>query len=326
MFEQISFIQKKKEDRMSYSLMEIATQITRWTVPLVLILGILANFLNIIILRRCNMKHHSCTLYFITLSINNLIYTSICITSNLLFDGFGIDLTTYSNVFCKLDTYLLNFCPHILLYMLVLASIDRYCSSSLNIQRRRFSNVRIAKWSILIALIFTALFMLENAISVNLINNGFFQCTINTNSILVQILNSLQIIVYVIIAPFLMILFGLLTIHNTNQFRRNHLIAFRYRPNERQLTRMLIVQVSTHILLSLPFSVLFFMLIIPISFKSTIMFYFLFVIFKIPFYIAFITPFFLYILSARLYRHEFILLLKKICRIHRNGIIHPMRT
>jgi hypothetical protein len=123
-----------------------------------------------------------------------------------------------------------------------------------------------------------------------------------------------------------MIIFGLLTIHNTKQVRRNHLIALRYHPSERQLTRMLIVQVSTHILLNLPFCIIFFMTIIPISFKSTAMFYFLFIIIKIPFYITFITPFFLYILSAQIYRNEFILLLKKIVRIRRNVIIHPIRT
>ncbi len=311
---------------MSFSLIGIAAKITQWCVSIILILGILANVLNILILRRAKLKRYSCSLYFVTLSINNLIYTSICITSNLLADGFGINLQTDSNVFCKLSTFLLNFCPQLSVYMLVLASIDRYCSSSLSAQRRRLSSIRTAQWSIFIALIFAVLFMLGNAIMIDTYTSGTHQCTSNTNSLFHQILGIAQVVVYVLIAPFLMILFGFLTIHNTNHFNRNHFAAVRYRPSDRQLARMLIVQVLTHILLNLPFCVLFFMTIIPMPFKSTILFYFLFIIFKIPFYITFITPFFLYILSAQLYRAEFILLLKKISPIHRNRIIYPMRT
>ena len=309
---------------MSSNLIEIATYVTKWSVSLIVILGIVANSLNITILLRANLKKHSCILYFITLSINNLLYTITCITSNLLADGFAINLESYSSSFCKLSTFLLNFCPHFSVYMLILASIDRYLSSSLNPLKRNLSNIRIARWLILIVLIFTIIFTIGNVIVVNTYSNGINICSSNTNTLFNQFLRTTQVISYVIISPLLMIIFGLLTIHNTNNFTQNHLITLHYRRNERQLTRMLIVQVSTHVVLSLPFCVLFFMTIIPIEFTSTIMFYFLLILFKIPFYITFITPFFLYILSAKLYRTEFILLLKKIIQIHRNRIIHPM--
>ncbi|CAF1476908.1 unnamed protein product, partial [Adineta steineri] len=44
--------------------------------------------------------------------------------------------------------------------MLVLASIDRYCSSSLNAQRRNWSNIRMARKATLIMLIIIAIFMI----------------------------------------------------------------------------------------------------------------------------------------------------------------------
>lgn len=297
---------------MSSDLLNIATYVTQWSVSLIVILGIGANSLNIIVLLRANLKKHSCVFYFIVLSINNLLYTTICITTNLLSNGFNINLEVYSSIFCEFSTFLLNFCPHFSVYILVLASIDRSLSSSLNPRARNLSHIRIARWSILFILIFTILFTLENAISVDTSSNGINICLSNTNTLFSQFLRTAQVISYVIISPLLMIIFGLLTIHNTNNFTRNHLIVLRARPNERQLTRMLIVQVSTHVLLSLPFCIIFFITILPVEFKSTLMFYFLFIIFKIPFYITFITPFFLYILSAKLYRAEFILLVKKI--------------
>jgi len=318
---------KEKKERMSSSLLEVATQVTRLIFPIIIILGILANSLNIIILRRANLKRYSCTLYLLILSINNVFYTCTDITFNFLIDSVGINLMQYSDFSCKFITFLLDFCPQASLYMLVLASIDRYCCSSLSVQRRRLSSIRTAQWSIPIALIWAVLLTIGTAIMVSLQNtDGSNECITYPEILFNQILRSLQIIVYVFIAPFLMIFFGLLTIHNINQSKRNHIVVFRNRRSERQLTRMLIVQVSTHILLSLPFCVVFFMAILPIEFDSTIMYSFLFTIFKIPFYIDFITPFFLYILSAQLYRTELILLFKKIFRIHRDVAIHPIRN
>lgn len=308
------------------SLMETAAQLTRWIVSIVLILGILSNIFNIIILRRRNLKQYSCTLYFLTLSINNLVYVSVCVTFNLLADGFGISLTTRSEVFCRLNTYVLNLCPQILVFMLVLASIDRYLSSSIHVHLRRLSNLRNTQLSILIALVVSAIFILGSAIMVDTYTDPMGRCMTNTNSLFSQILRISQVIVFVMIGPFFMIVFGLLTIKNTDYTHRLNIVALRYRRNERQLTRMLIVQVSTHIFLSIPFCVMFFMSILPITFKSSLMFYFLFIIFKIPLYVTFVTPFFLYILTGQLYRTEFILLLKRIVRTRTNVAIHPIRT
>jgi hypothetical protein len=84
-------------------------------------------------------------------------------------------------------------------------------------------------------------------------------------------------------------------------------ILVRYRPSDRQLARMLIIQVLTHILLNLLFCVISFM---PIIIRCRL---------NLPFC-------FIFSLLSQLYRTEFILLLRKISPIHRNRIIHPMRT
>ncbi|CAF1498659.1 unnamed protein product [Adineta steineri] len=266
---------------MDYSLINAGIQITRSIVPIIIILGVLSNFLNIIILRRSNLKRYGCSLYFITMSISNIFYLSICVTYNLLLDGYQIDLVRYSSILCKLISYFLNFCPYISVCMLILASIDRYLSSSLSAQRRK----------------------LRNAILFDVYNNDIIGCTSKSNNIFI---------------------FGLLTIYNTKKLNRNRIVVFRYRRTERQLARMLIVQVLSHVILNLPFLIMFLMLLISITFPSNIIFYFLYLLFKILFYMAFITPFFLYILSAQLYRAELILLLKKTFRIYNRIAIRPM--
>ena len=49
-------------------------------------------------------------------------------------DGLDIDLVIYSDFSCKFIYFLLNFELHLLLYILILASIDRYFCSSLNVR------------------------------------------------------------------------------------------------------------------------------------------------------------------------------------------------
>ena len=67
------------------------------------------------------------------------------------------------------------------------------------------------------------------------------------------------------------------------------------------------------------------MLVLPIGFGSTAMFYFLYFIVKIPFQINFITPCFVYISSAKVYRNERIRLMKQIIRIRNEWIVHPIK-
>jgi hypothetical protein len=144
--------------------MEAATQTTRVIFPIIIVFGVLANSLNIIILRRAVLKHHSCALFLFALSINNVFYSSTCITYNFLVDSIGIDLMLYSDFSCKFINFLLNFCPHTSLYMLVLASIDRYFCSSSSVRLRSFSSIRTSRWLIFIALIWAVLFTIGSGL------------------------------------------------------------------------------------------------------------------------------------------------------------------
>lgn len=309
---------------MSYEIMSIAATVTQYIGPPIIVLGIITNSLNIVILRQQALKDHSCSLYFVVLSTSNLAYTCIATTVNLLLDGYGINLTQHSNIFCKFISYFINFCSHLSAFMLVLASIDRYCASSSNVHRRNLSSYRTARWVVFGILLFLSLLMLPNAIVFNAYDDDAVGCASNAASLFNQIYLIINVTIYVLITPLLMILFGFLTIYNTQQPIRHRVVVIHRRPNEKQLVRMLLVQVSSHLVLNLPFCIVYFMLILPIEFRSTVMFYFLYVIFKIPFQINFITPFFLYILSAKVYRTELIRLMKQILRIRNGRTVHPI--
>lgn len=307
---------------MTEFLIQSAVQATRIIVPIIIVLSAVSNSLNILILSRPNLIHHACSLYFLSLAIVNLFYSSVIMTINLLADGYLLNLNLYSPFFCKLLSYLLNLCPHLSLYLIVLASVDRYCASSVHARIRRFNSVRVARWAIGLLVIILMAYMSWAFVVFDLQRIGILQCTIQSDLLSGQIFLVILFIFYVIIAPFLMILFGFLTIRNIQTTRLNTDRASNYRRTEGQLSRMLLLQVGVHIILTLPFCIMFFMFVLPISERTTIEFYHIYVICKLPFYLSFTTAFFLYIISAQLYRNEFIRLVQKLIPPRRANAIH----
>ena len=308
---------------MSDSIIQLGVQLTRIFVPIIIVSGIVSNLLNIILLTRPALIHHTCSLYFLASAISNLFYSSFLLIYNLLADGYQLDPAKYSIFFCKLISYFLNLCPNLSVYFIVLASIDRYCASSINVQRRRFNDLRIARRAIGILISILALFFIGILIAFDISHNGVVLCTIQSDKLFNQIFLLLNLILYVIIAPVSMIFFGFLTIYNTKQLRFFTPVRIsRYRRTERQLSRMLLLQVATHSILTLPFCITFFMLILPSPIRFTIKFAFAYVICKIPFYLTVTTAFFLYVLSGRVYRYELIRLYNKVFQFRR--AIHPI--
>ena len=307
---------------MSESLLALARELTRIFVPIIIIIGVVSNLLNIILLTRPTLIHHACSLYFLALAITNLFYSSLLLICNLLADGYQLDLSKNSVAFCKIISYLLNLCPNLSVYFIVLASIDRYCASSISARMRRLSNLHVARRSIGILIIVLSIFFIYTLIAFDIVDNGMRLCTIQSDILFNQIFLILNIILYVIIAPFSMIFFGFLTIYNTKQVRVIPAGILRYRRTEGQLSRMLLLQVGTHVILILPFCIIFFMLILPISMISTINFEFAYIVCKIPFYLSVTTAFFLYVLSARVYRDELLRLCNKIYPFRQQ--IHPI--
>ena len=285
-------------------MLELAVQLTRIIVPVIVLVGVVSNVLNIILLTRRTLIHHACSHYFLALAMTNLFYSSCLLVMNLLADGYQLDVSRHSAVLCKLMSYLLNACPSLSVYFLVLASADRCCASSVSATRRRFSNVRTARWAIFIVTLVVAVFFVGTLIAFDLSPDGMLGCTVQSDLLFNQIFLVLILIVYVFIAPSSMLLFGCLTIYNTKQVRLIPMRSSRYRRTERQLSNMLIVQVGVHVLLILPFCVTFFMLILPIQARFTVDFIAVFMITKLPFYLTVTTAFFLYVLTGSIYRHE----------------------
>ncbi len=308
---------------MTDSLTQLATELTRVIVPIIMFIGIIGNSLNIAVLTRPVLYNHACSRYFLALAFNNLFYTSVMLVYRLLADGYQHDVTTLSLLSCKLVTYVYQISILFSAYFIVLASIDRYCASSISAHLRQFSNVKVTRWTIPFVIIVIMLFYINTAILIDLRSTDAFGCHIRGDTIYKEVYPVMQIVFFAIIAPGLMAIFGIMTIYNTKQVRVIPTAVSRHRRTENQLAGMLLLQVGTYIVLTVPTSVTYLMLVFPNTIQTTSGFYFARITSQLFLYFSFATPFLLYLISAHTYRKELVLVLYKILRLRGANEIYP---
>jgi hypothetical protein len=88
-------------------------------------------------------------------------------------------------------------------------------------------------------------------------------------------------LLFAVVAPCLMALFGMMTIYNTRHVRTLPVQITRHRRTETQLTAMLLVQVGTYVVLNLPICVIHIMRFLPFTFLYTPQFNFTGILFRI---------------------------------------------
>jgi hypothetical protein len=308
---------------MTDSLIQLATELTRAIVPLIMVLGIIGNSLNIAVLTRPTLYNHACSRYFLALACDNLFFTSMILIYRLLADGYQHNVTTSSLLLCKLVIYFHQTSILLSAYFIVLASIDRYCASSTNAHLRKFSNIKVTRWSILVVIILIMLFHVNTAILIDLKPTDESGCYIRADTIYKQVYPIVQILFLAIIAPGLMALFGIMTIYNTKRVHVIPTAMSRHRRTENQLAGMLLLQVGTYIVLTIPASVAYLILVFPNTIQTTSAFYFARITSQLFLYLSFATPFFLYLVSARTYRQELVQLVYRILRLRGANQIYP---
>jgi len=308
---------------MTDSLTQLATELTRVIVPIIMFIGIIGNSLNIAVLTRPVLYNHACSRYFLALAFNNLFYTSVMLVYRLLADGYQHDVTTLSLLSCKLVTYVYQISVLFSAYFIVLASIDRYCASSISVHLRQFSNIKVTRWTILFVIIVIILFYMNTAILIDLRSTDTFGCHIRGDTIYKEVYPVMQTVFFGIIAPGLMAIFGIMTIYNTKRARVIPNAFSRYRRTENQLGGMLLLQVGTYVLLGIPTCITYLILVFPNTIETTSAFYFARITSQLFLYLSFVTPFFLYLVSAQTYRQELVQFVYGILRLRGENQIYP---
>ena len=305
-------------------LVELAQQISRIVIPIIIVVGIISNLINILVLTRPALYHHACSRYFLALAASNLFYCGVILVYRLLADQYQINPARNSNGLCKFIVYAGHMGIFLAPSFIVLASIDRWCVSSSSVRLRRFSSVKTAGWMILCTTVVFALIFGNSLIAVDLRDTDPFGCSIRADTLYKQVYVFVQVGIMSIIVPCLMIVFGLLTIYNINKARVEPAAISRERRTGNQLIRMLLLQVSIHIILNLPSSVTYLIFVLPNDIKYTPDFLVATIFSILPFHVSYITAFFLYVISAQVYRKELIRLFNRIVRPNARNQVHSL--
>jgi hypothetical protein len=291
-------------------LLENVLQANIYLQPVQFFLVITTNIINIRILSSRALRSSPCTYYFLAYAIFSIIYSCLACSTQFL-RGFHIDWAN-NKIGCKLHFYLIFVAPVQGKIMLLFASFDRYCSSSQSRHLHSRSTIQTAKLNILIGSILSAIYMLPMLVIYQW-NESSKKC-LQRSAILIHLYTLSQVIFYYILAPILMLIFGLLTIFNIRQQSTRAKIlttSIQRRRTEGQLARMLILQVSVHLILVLPFGVTYSMnAFIPSTRTTNILAvrYILVLWQQCDYFVSF----FLYILSGSVYREEFYRILKSL--------------
>ncbi|CAF1027700.1 unnamed protein product [Adineta ricciae] len=301
--------------------MDTLTYLLRVILTIEIVIGAFGNTINVLIFTRKKLRHNSCTQYFLAGSINNLLVVSFLFIYVLVTNGYEIPLFAHSSIFCKINCYLSYLIYNLSPYLLVLASFDRFCCSSSLVVLRSLADVHKARrylWAMLVIfiIIFTPLPFFYDISSTDPP-----QC-VSTNQKFNTIWSIFQLIFYALLPPVLMTIFGLLTLWNI-RFQRQHIqpmIRSRqlHRRKDQQLRRrsdnavlrMLIFQICAYILCVTMLCVMVVM-INTVSYPTPLMVTFVRIA-MLPFYLSHCTSFYIYTLSAKLYRKEFLAVVRKV--------------
>jgi hypothetical protein len=286
-----------------------------------IILGLIGNILNIFLFTSPALSRTSSSLYLLSTSITDLFVTIFVIPFYLATDGFNQDITYNSLLACKLVSYINYVGLGLPPFFTVLACADRWAASCVQVNRRRFASARTAKRLIPLSIILCCLlYSYILVLYTHDPNPPPPYCSVNSSYAVFAL--SFNLIIYSLVPPFLMALFSigiilnvirkqnrimpavqvLNTSINTGPIQRN-----RRRLNQMQI--MLVCQAIAECILTLPFSVIN---LISILVDNNEYFLSIYSFIRLFIFINYVSSFYLYILSSKLYRDELKKLVQRI--------------
>ncbi|CAF1140541.1 unnamed protein product [Adineta steineri] len=249
------------------TLAAITTQINRYLPIGIFFFGIIGNLLNCLALSQRTLLSNSCSLLFLASSIASLI-TLIDGVGVRFLTGWSADLTATNDILCQIRFFFLSTSRTVAFWLISLAIIDRWLLSSINVHRRQMSTLKNTQRGIIFVIILSSLVYVQYfycfvAIPID------YPITCYGRSILCRLIHNLEFaLLSVLIPSLLMIIFGLMTIHNVHKSALRQvqpIIATsstqttvanersaRMKKIDHQLLIMLCVQTTLVILFSLP--------------------------------------------------------------------------
>jgi len=194
----------------------VSSEINRIFPVIIFFVGTIGNILNILTLNQKRLREIPCVFFFLASSIFSLISIDFGLITRVL-SGFAADPTYTIGWLCKIRTYIVFSSRAMVFWSFVLATVDRWLSSSVEVSRRQISSLKNAKRGIILIIIVSMIVYGEllYCYDANLINSPF-KCYAKNHGC--QLTADMTFVCYTTIAPIiLMLIFGLLTIINVRQ-------------------------------------------------------------------------------------------------------------
>jgi hypothetical protein len=209
-------------------------------------LGIVGNIFNILIfsslLKTKIFPLSPVRLYFLTISLSDLIFVGYLLLTRILISGFLIPLTNTNEIICKSRFYIGQVSMYTSLYSTCFATIDQYLISSRSVRIRRLSQISLTKIIIIISILIWCLINIPVLFLYKLYlksNGSSTVCTVYSSSWTFYYTYFQSLLFLCIIPLTIFIIFNLL--------RRNNLRLVRQvdRSITRQMNRMIYFQSMT---------------------------------------------------------------------------------
>ncbi|CAF2823732.1 unnamed protein product [Rotaria sp. Silwood2] len=298
--------------------LNIATFWINRIIPVIsIVFGTFGNLFNIIIFTRRSLCNNPCSMYFLAGSIANFFVMYVALLTRYLATSWNLDPAATNMIWCKIRYFLIYPPLCLVLWFVVLASIDRFFLSSHNVRLRQLSSLSRARKTIIITTVFMFLINIHVFVFArSVIINGIPNCTILPNEYVV-FFNFFVRIVSCILPLTLMCIFGILTIINVRMVgnrvisQDNNMRNERLRSNDRQLIIMLLLQVLIIFIFVAPWtlinmhnSIALTILNQKFSASQQAIYDFLFNLFRMLYYINPSIGFYIYTLSGPRFRIE----------------------
>jgi hypothetical protein len=241
---------------------DITLQFNRYAPIPVLIFGFIGNILNILIFIRPLLIKSPCSTYLLSLSIANLSQLFFGLVARFLSDGFGIDIISSNEVYCRIRYYIVHSSMVLSSWFIILAGIDRYCISSRDANRRRLSNLKYARYLVALTTLIVLVIYSHALVlfTIQQLPTGPY-CYARVGAYRI-FYDFFYFATYSFTPPIVMVIVGLGTFYNIHQIGVQivpttgiNTNIHQLRKRDRQMIKMLLIQFIFTVLLTLPIAI-----------------------------------------------------------------------
>jgi hypothetical protein len=121
----------------------IGQLLTRYIILVMIILSLVGNSLNILVFSQRKLRSSPCTVYLLAAACFNLVWTIAAVISRFLLT-YNLDFSAQLSPLCKVRHFIFFSFASLSVWMMALATFDRFLISSPLVKYRQFSSFRNA--------------------------------------------------------------------------------------------------------------------------------------------------------------------------------------